>query len=160
MARLGILLMALCALLGVACGKKAPPPPEPAPVNKPAPKPVVNTPKPVPKEGEKPRGKSYKDEYVKEKDAAFAAKKRYDSLRRDATAAKGAADEHYLEWAEHMFSALTLAKMHEKSGYSPDSLPELHELKRLKAGDFKNALGPMDDPRVKAAMKKLEDADK
>jgi hypothetical protein len=107
--------------------------------------PAANTKKP---------GDSLAKEYEVEMKAAFAAHREYEAVKADAEARK----EPYIEWAEHLYAALAYANVHERNGHSKDGLPRFKELKELKSGYFKNALGPSDDPRVKAAMKNWEDS--
>ena len=120
--------------------------------------PVANGRKPAntqqdPLPGKKP-GVSMAKEYATEMKAAFAAHDEYEEVKADAEARK----EPYVKWAEHLYAALAYANIHEENGHSKDALPRFKELKELKSGYFKNALGPSDDPRVKAAMKKWEES--
>lgn len=141
-----LLTIIACLCLLAACGKNPPPPVEPVKKNSQVPGANVHAGSSGAKS--KPKGESYAAQYTKEMNAAFAAKKEYEPVRRDPEANK----EPYVRWAVALYAALAWANKHEQNGHSKESLPRYRELRELKAGDFKNALGPSDDPRVKKAM--------
>lgn len=99
------------------------------------------------------KGKSYFREYKSALSDAFKSQKAY--YRAEDKETK---DEAYVKWAQDMFAALSYKKMHQLNGHSADKLPRVTELNQMRGGDFKNALGPSDDPRVKKAMKEYEAA--
>ena len=99
------------------------------------------------------KGKSYFREYKSALSDAFKSQKVY--YRAEDKETK---DEAYVKWAQDMFAALSYKKMHALNGHSADKLPRVTELNQMKGGNFKNALGPSDDPRVKKAMKEYEAA--
>lgn len=145
-------LLAL-ALVGVtACGNSTPPPPPADGCSH------SSSPKPTETPAEKPKGKSYKPEYTTEMKAAFAASKDYYKADGEAQEAGSPKAEAYVKWAEHLYAALMYKNMHENSGFKASSLSKVRELKKLKGGEFKNARGPSDDSRVKAAMKKWQES--
>lgn len=137
------LTLALAFSVVTACGNSAPP--KPAGSGKEADK--LKTP-----DGPK-NGKSYVSEYNKAMSAAFAAEKAYNKASGDAQTPGSAKSEAYVAWAEKLYAALAFASMHGNNGHKLEKLPKLRLLKQSKGGDFKNALGPSDDPRVKTAMK-------
>ena len=92
------------------------------------------------------------EHYTISSQAAFAASKTY-------FVAEGSdKDEAYIVWAEHLYAALGYANGYASFGGEVSDLPKLFEIKQLKAGQFKNALGPSDDPRVKKAIKKWQES--
>lgn len=116
--------------------------------------PVVKKPEVKPERAEPVTLKEIKARYIEESKAAFDASEDY------ANAEGKARDEDYIAWAEHMYTALAYVTRYAAKGGSLEGLPELRKLKMLKGGSFKYALGPSDDPRVKAAIKKWTDSAK
>ena len=136
-------------------------PPKSTPVEKPVPvieEPVVKKPiaKPEPKEEptrpEPKTLKEIKERYVEEVNAAIDAEMAYYKAK---DAGKSTA-EAYVNMAVHLYGALGFRNRYQKLGGDSNELPKLRTIKIMK-GDFKTTLGPSDDPRVTAAIKKWQE---
>lgn len=151
-----IAVLLFAALFAVACGQSAPPPPAEGVRKAPPQQPVTprETPSPT---GKQPTGPSHLEDFRRESDAAFAAKREYDAVRKG-TSNREELRETYVNWAVHLFAALTFANKHSANGHSLETLPKYRELRELRSGQFKNALGPSDDPRIKEAMKQWQES--
>lgn len=137
---LAVLLLAASVLAACGGGYQAPPA---------AQQPKVNN------QGATPaKGPSRAAEYEKEMKAAFAASEKYHKATPDTPEA----DAAYVDWAVRLYGALAYANEHRKNGHDANRLPRLTDLKENKAGAFKNARGPSDDPRVKEALKKWSES--
>jgi len=150
MKKLVAIAVAALALCAAACGKQPPPQapaPAPAPKVNQAPATNVHAIKHRPPEDTK---QGFYTEYREQRDLAFEAKKEYDAVRRDRSAAGDALNEPYVKWAIAVYDALRIAELHQKAGHDKERLPRLRELMQLRS-DLTKALGPNEDPRVKKA---------
>lgn len=130
------------------------------PVEKPvAEEPVVKKPVAEPEPKEKPTRpepktlKEIKERYVEEVNAAIEAEMAYYKAKDDGKSTA----EAYVNMAVHLYGALGLRNRYQNLGGDSNQLPKLKTIKIMK-GDFKTTLGPSDDPRVKAAIKKWADS--
>jgi hypothetical protein len=90
------------------------------------------------------QGKSYRDDYEREMNAAFASWDAYGSSK---------SDKDYIDVAVHIYAALKFRNLHAKENgdASIQNFPKSRELSQLKI-DWGKTAGPQEDPRVKAAI--------
>ncbi|MCF6228922.1 MAG: hypothetical protein L3J82_09755 [Planctomycetes bacterium] len=113
---------------------------------------VPPEPKPASATAEPKTLEEIKSRFVEETNSAIDAEMAYYNAKNEGLKT----DEAYVNMAVHMYSALALRNRYINLGGNSNILPKLRILKEMK-GDFKTALGPSNDPRVKAAIKKWQE---
>lgn len=141
---LSTLLIALCVVALAGCGNSYTPAP---PANKPKKSTGGSTGGTGSAKKSEPTGPSYAKEYAQQ----YANAKEWRTKYYKAEEGSDEQDEAYVNWGVALYEGLAYANATLDNGHPESVLKDYRRFREWRSGEYKNATGPSDDPRLDKA---------